>query len=218
MSQATTLSPRVLAGPREASPRAVLVVMCVGYFLVLLDVTIVNVALPTIASGIGASVSGLQWVVDGYALALASLMLAGGTVGDLHGHKRVVLTGLVVFGLGSLGCATAPGVAALVVARVVQGIGAALLLPGTLAIISRAYPEGPEQAKAIGILAGIGSLALPAGPLLGGALIAGFGWRAIFFINVPIVASRCWPPLRSSARAPIGRAAASTYGGLRLAS
>jgi DHA2 family methylenomycin A resistance protein-like MFS transporter len=163
--------------------------MCVGYFLVLLDVTIVNVALPKIGAGIGASVSGLQWVVDGYALALAALMLAGGTVGDLSGHKRVVLSGLVVFGLGSLGCAVAPSVGVLVAARVVQGVGAALLLPGTLAIISHAYPEGPQQARAIGIWAGIGSLALPAGPLLGGALIDGFGWRTIFFINVPIVAA-----------------------------
>jgi MFS family permease len=147
----------------------------------------VNVALPTIASGLGASVSGLQWVVDGYALALASLMLAGGAVGDLRGHKGIVLAGLVVFGVGSLGCGTAPGVELLVACRVVQGVGAALLLPGTLAIISRAFPEGPEKAKAIGIWAGIGSLALPAGPLLGGALIDAFGWRAIFLINVPIV-------------------------------
>jgi MFS transporter, DHA2 family, methylenomycin A resistance protein len=186
MSRAT-VKRRLLPRPRDASPQAVLVVMCVGYFLVLLDVTIVNVALPKIASGIGANVSSLQWVVDGYALALASLMLAGGTVGDLHGHKRIVLSGLVVFGIGSLGCAIAPGVAVLVAARAVQGVGAAMLLPGTLAIISHAFPEGPEQARAIGIWAGIGSLALPAGPLLGGALIDGFGWRAIFFINVPIV-------------------------------
>src|ERR671935_1319153 len=174
---------------RDASPRAVLLVMCVGYFLVLLDVTIVNVALPSIASGIGASVSGLQWVVDGYALALATLMLAGGTIGDLRGHKRVVLTGLVVFGAGSLACGIAPGVGVLVAARVVQGVGAALLLPGTLAIISHAFPDGPAQARAIGVWAGIGSLALPAGPLLGGALIDALGWRAIFAINVPIVAA-----------------------------
>jgi DHA2 family methylenomycin A resistance protein-like MFS transporter len=178
---------RAILRPREASPQVVLVVMCVGYFLVLLDVTIVNVALPAISSGIGASVSGLQWVVDAYALALASLMLAGGTIGDLYGHKRIVLSGLAVFAAGSLGCALAPGVTVLVGARVVQGVGAALLLPGTLAIISHAFPEGREQAKAIGIWAGIGSLALPAGPLVGGALIDGFGWRAIFFINVPIV-------------------------------
>src|SRR4051794_6624641 len=142
--------------------------MCVGYFLVLLDVTIVNVALPNIGAGIGASVSGLQWVVDGYALALASLMLAGGTIGDLHGHKRVVLTGLVVFGAGSLACGIAPSVGVLVAARVAQGVGAALLLPGTLAIITHAFPDAGEQARAIGVWAGIGSLALPAGPLLGG--------------------------------------------------
>ncbi|MGW5464268.1 MFS transporter [Streptomyces sp. NPDC003996] len=179
---------RTVPGAGKAgSPRTVLVVMCVGYFLVLLDVTIVNVALPRIGSGLGADVSGLQWVVDGYALALASLMLTAGTLGDLHGHKRIVLIGLVVFGAGSLACGLAPGVAVLVAARVVQGIGAALLLPGTLAIISDAFPEGAGQAKAIGVWAGIGSLALPAGPLLGGALVDGFGWRAIFLLNVPIV-------------------------------
>ncbi len=176
-----------LRRPTNLSPWAVLVVMCVGYFLVLLDVTIVNVALPKIASGLRASVSGLQWVVDGYALALAALMLPGGTLGDLSGHKRIVLSGLVVFGAASLACGLAPSVGVLVAARVAQGIGAALLLPGTLAIISHAFPDRGEQARAIGVWAGIGSLALPAGPLLGGALIDGFGWRAVFLINVPIV-------------------------------
>lgn len=169
------------------SPRTVLLVMCVGYFLVLLDVTIVNVGLPRIGSGLHANLSDLQWVVDGYALALASLMLAGGTVGDLHGHKRVVLAGLVVFGAASLACGLAPSAAALIAARAIQGLGAAMLLPGTLAIISNTFRQGPAQARAIGVWAGIGSLALPAGPLLGGLLISGFGWRAIFLINVPVV-------------------------------
>jgi MFS transporter, DHA2 family, methylenomycin A resistance protein len=177
-----------VAAPRRISTRAVvLVVMCVGYFLVLLDVTVVNVALPSIGQDLHTSVGGLQWVVDGYAVALASLMLAGGTVGDLHGHKRVVLTGLATFGVASLGCALAPSAAVLVAFRVLQGVGAALLLPGTLAVIAHAYPERAEQARAIGIWAGIGSVALPAGPLLGGALIDGIGWRTVFFVNVPIV-------------------------------
>jgi MFS transporter, DHA2 family, methylenomycin A resistance protein len=132
-------------------------------------------------------VSALQWVVDGCAIALASLMLAGGTIGDLHGHKRVILAGLGIFGVASLACGAAPSSGLLFGARVLQGVGAALLLPGTLAIISRAFPEPGEQAKAIGIWAGIGSLALPAGPLLGGALVDAFGWRAIFLVNVPIV-------------------------------
>jgi MFS transporter, DHA2 family, methylenomycin A resistance protein len=177
----------VATAHRTSSRTVVLVVMCVGYFLVLLDVTVVNVALPSIGKDLQAGVGGLQWVVDGYAIALASLMLAGGTVGDLHGHKRVVLAGLATFGLASLGCAVAPSTAALVVFRVLQGAGAALLLPGTLAVIANAFPERGEQARAIGIWAGIGSVALAAGPLLGGALIEGIGWRAVFYINVPIV-------------------------------
>ncbi|WP_308011708.1 MFS transporter [Streptomyces plumbidurans] len=171
----------------EGSPRTVLLVMCTGYFLVLLDVTVVNVALPGIGSDLGTDVGGLQWVVDGYALALAALMLTSGTAGDLYGHRRVVLGGLAVFGVGSLVCGLAPSVGVLVAARVVQGVGAALLLPGTLAIISRAFPDDAGRARAIGVWAGIGSLALPAGPLLGGALVDGLGWRAIFLINVPIV-------------------------------
>ncbi|MGW3100125.1 MFS transporter [Streptomyces sp. NPDC001102] len=188
VTPATLLRRAVNPARHAGSPRTVLVVMCVGYFLVLLDVTIVNVALPEIGSRLGTDVGGLQWVVDGYALALAALMLTSGTAGDLYGHRRVVLGGLVVFGAGSLACGLAPGVPVLVAARVVQGIGAALLLPGTLAIISRAFPDDAARARAIGVWAGIGSLALPAGPLLGGALVDVVGWRSIFLLNVPIVA------------------------------
>lgn len=173
--------------PAPASRWLVLTVMCVGYFLVLLDVTVVNVALPRIGAGLGSSVAGLQWVVDGYALALAALLLAGGTVGDLRGHKSVVLAGLTIFGVASLACGLAPSTGVLIATRAVQGVGAALLLPGTLAIISRSFPERGEQARAIGIWAGIGSVALPAGPLLGGLLVQGPGWRWVFFVNVPIV-------------------------------
>jgi DHA2 family methylenomycin A resistance protein-like MFS transporter len=163
--------------------------MCAGYFLVLLDVTIVNVALPRIEAGLHADVSGLQWVVDGYAIALASLMLGGGTVGDLQGHKRIVLWGFALFGLASLGCGAAPATGVLVAFRVLQGVGAALMLPGTLAVITSSYAESEARARAIGIWAAIGSAALPAGPLLGGALTQAVSWRAVFFLNVPIVAA-----------------------------
>jgi DHA2 family methylenomycin A resistance protein-like MFS transporter len=162
--------------------------MCAGYFLVLLDVTIVNVALPTIGRELHAGVSELQWVVDGYALALAGLMLTGGTVGDLHGHKRVVVSGLTVFGIASLGCGLAGSAGTLIGCRVIQGAGAALMLPGTLAVIANAYPVERERARAIGVWAGVGSCALPAGPLLGGLLVQSAGWRWVFLLNVPIVA------------------------------
>lgn len=174
--------------PQAASPGAVLLVMCVGYFLVLLDATIVNVALPTLGYRLHAGVSGLQWVVDGYALALAGVMLTGGTVGDLRGHKRVVLSGLTLFGAASLGCGVAGSIGVLIACRVIQGVGAALMLPGTLAVIADAYPGERERARAIGVWAGVGSCALPAGPLVGGLLVQAAGWRWVFLINVPIVA------------------------------
>jgi DHA2 family methylenomycin A resistance protein-like MFS transporter len=165
-----------------------LVVMCVGMFLVLLDVTIVNVALPSLRADLGAGVSSLQWIVDGYAVAIAALMLPCGDFGDRHGHKRVVLGGLASFGIGSLLAGLAPGPALLIGARVVQGCGAALLLPGTLAVLSRAYTEPAERARAFGIWAAISSLALPAGVILGGLLVQGPGWRWAFLVNLPVIA------------------------------
>jgi DHA2 family methylenomycin A resistance protein-like MFS transporter len=172
----------------EPHRSVVLVVMCIGYFLVLLDVTIVNVALPRLGADLGAGVAGLQWVVDGYAVALASLLLASGVVGDRFGHRRLVLSGLAVFGIASLGCAVSTSTGLLIAARVVQGVGAALLLPGTLALIADTFPGRKEQARAIGAWAGVGGLALPAGPLLGGLLVQTIGWRSVFAINVPITA------------------------------
>jgi DHA2 family methylenomycin A resistance protein-like MFS transporter len=166
---------------------AVLAVMCVGMFVVLLDVTVVNVALPSIASGLRAHPGATQWIVDAYAVAIAGLLLAGGTVGDRIGHRRVVLAGLGIFGVASAACGLAAGPGALIAARAAQGVGAALLLPGSLAVITEAFPGRAARARALGIWAGVSSLALPAGPLLGGFLVASGGWRLVFLVNVPVV-------------------------------
>ncbi|MEV0052003.1 MFS transporter [Saccharopolyspora shandongensis] len=172
---------------RQGSPVLVLAVMCAGMFLVLLDVTVVNVALPAIRGSLGAGMAGTQWVVDGYALALAGMLLVGGALGDRFGHRRVVLAGLAVFGAASLGCALAPGLGALVAARAVQGVGAALLLPGSMAVIAEVYPDAAERARALGVWAAVSSLALPAGPLVGGLLVEWGGWQSVFALNVPVV-------------------------------
>jgi DHA2 family methylenomycin A resistance protein-like MFS transporter len=167
----------------------VLLAVSLGQFLLQLDLTIVNVALPDIGADVGASVSGLQWVVDGYNLAVASLLLVGGRIGDRRGHKRVSLLGLAVFGLGSGLCAAAPSAGSLIVFRVLQGVGAALELPATLAILTHTFTGRRERAQAVGIWASAAGSSLVIGPVLGGALVAGFGWRAVFLVNVPVVAA-----------------------------
>jgi MFS transporter, DHA2 family, methylenomycin A resistance protein len=164
----------------------VLTAVTLGQFLIQLDLTIVNVALPSIGRDLGTSVSGLQWVVDGYNLAVASLLLIGGRIGDRSGHKRVYLTGLVIFALGSGLCAAAPGAGWLIGFRVLQGIGAAVELPATLAILTHTFTGTRERAQAVGIWAGAAGSSLIIGPVLGGGLIAAFGWRAVFLVNLPV--------------------------------
>jgi MFS transporter, DHA2 family, methylenomycin A resistance protein len=164
----------------------VLTAVTLGQFLIQLDLTIVNVALPSIGRDLGTSVSGLQWVVDGYNLAVASLLLIGGRIGDRSGHKRVYLTGLVIFALGSGLCAVAPGAGWLIGFRVLQGIGAAVELPATLAILTHTFTGTRERAQAVGIWAGAAGSSLIIGPVLGGGLIAAFGWRAVFLVNLPV--------------------------------
>ncbi|MCR6486794.1 MFS transporter [Amycolatopsis sp. OK19-0408] len=157
--------------------------MCAGMFLVQLDVTVVNVALPSM----GTDLASLQWVVDGYTVVLAAFLLTGGALGDRFGHRRVVVAGFTLFGAASAACGLAGSAPWLVAARAGQGLGAALLLPGTLAVITNAYPGRAERARALGIWAGVSALALAAGPVLGGAIVAAAGWRPVFWLNVPIV-------------------------------
>lgn len=164
-----------------------LAAMCVGMFLVLLDVTVVNVALPSLRAGLGIGLAAQQWIVDSYAIVLASLLLVGGSVGGRFGHKRAMVVGMAVFGAASLACGAAPGLGILIAGRVAQGVGAALLLPASLAILAHAYPGRSEQARAIGIWSGVSALALPAGPLIAGALVTGVGWRSVFLVNTPVV-------------------------------
>jgi DHA2 family methylenomycin A resistance protein-like MFS transporter len=164
-----------------------LATLCVGIFLVQLDVTVVNVALPALRLDLHTSLAGQQWVVSGYMITLAGLLLICGAAGDRIGHRKVVLAGLSVFGFASLCCGIAPTIETLVAARTVQGVGAALLLPGTLAVITDLYADRAARARAVGIWAGAGALALPSGPILGGLLVSAFGWRAVFLINLPLI-------------------------------
>ena len=166
----------------------ILAAVTLGQFMIQLDLTIVNVALPDIGRSLGGSTAGLQWVIDGYSLALASLLLLGGRIGDRSGHKRAYLAGLGIFGVGSALCAVAPSMAALNGFRVLQGIGASIEMPATLAILSHTFTEQRERAQAVGIWAGAAGTSLVIGPVLGGWLTDAFGWPAIFIINLPVTA------------------------------
>ncbi|UXY17867.1 MFS transporter [Streptomyces cynarae] len=156
-------------------------------FLVGLDTTIVNVGLPAIGRGLGAGTRDLEWTVDAYTLVLASLLISSGALADRFGRRRVFQCGLAVFGTASLLCALAPSVGALIAARAVQGIGASMLSPVALAIVVNAMPDPRERAQAIGVWASVFGLSMAAGPVTGGALIAGFGWRSVFWVNAPVI-------------------------------
>lgn len=164
----------------------VLVATCLASFTATLDNTVVAVALRDIQSDLGAGVSGLQGVVTAYAVALAALLLTGGTLADVAGRRRVFLSGLALFAVASIACAAAGSVTALVLARAVQGAGAALVIPGGLAVLAAAYPDAGRRARAVGVWAATGALALAAGPIVGGLLVAAQGWRAVFAVNVPL--------------------------------
>ena len=185
------IAPTTLAAvPPALSVRrrwTVLAVCALSMFLVGVDTTIVNVGLPEIGRGLGVGTHGLEWIVDAYTVVLASFLIVSGALADRLGRRRVFRSGLVVFGLASLACAFAPSLGSLVAARAVQGIGASMLSPVALAIVVNAMPDARERARAIGVWAAVFGLSMAAGPVTGGALIAVFGWRSVFWINVPVV-------------------------------
>ncbi len=172
----------------QATGRWVLAAAILGSSITFIDGTVINVALPVLQSELGATVAQAQWIVESYALMLAALMLVGGSLGDRLGRRRVFSTGILLFALASVWCGLAPGVTQLIIARGVQGVGAALLVPGSLALISANFGK-QRRGQAIGTWSGVTAIAAGIGPVLGGWLVEKFSWRWIFFINIPLAAA-----------------------------
>jgi DHA2 family methylenomycin A resistance protein-like MFS transporter len=193
-----------------------LLAVCMGFFVIQLDVTIVNLALPSIQRSLGGSLSGLQWVIDSYTLVFASFMLTAGSVADRIGARRVFLAGMAVFTAASAACAAAPSLIVLVAARIVQGLGAAAVLPCSLALIAHQFPEPKARARALGVWGGIGSLSLVLGSVLSGSLIALGGWRLIFLINLPVCAVTAATVIRTVAESPARPGRGTDWAGLVL--
>jgi EmrB/QacA subfamily drug resistance transporter len=166
-------------------------VLCAGLFMVWLDITIVNVALPDIQADLNASVSDLEWVLSTYTLAFGCLMLIAGGAGDRYGRKPIFVAGIAVFTFASAACALSETVTQLHTARLLQGAAGAVVMPSSLSIIAAAFPDAGGRARAVGIWSGVGSLGLAGGPVIGGLLVTGFGWASIFWINVPIGVLTC---------------------------
>ena len=168
------------------STNALLIVVCLAQFMVILDVAIVNVALPSMRSGLHFSTTGLQWVVNAYTLTFAGFLMLGGRSADLLGRRRVFLVGTALFALSSLACALADSRGLLITARGLQGLSGAVLSPATLSIITSSLREGPERNRGLAAWGAVGGLGASSGALLGGVLTQAFGWPAIFAVNVPL--------------------------------
>ncbi|MEY9870908.1 EmrB/QacA subfamily drug resistance transporter [Streptacidiphilus sp. MAP12-33] len=164
----------------------ILAICCMSLFIVGIDNTIVNVALPSISRDLGGDVSGLQWVVDAYVVVLASLLILGGSMGDRFGRRRVFRTGLALFTLGSLVCSLAPSLDWLIGARMLQAVGGSMLNPVAMGIITNTFTDPKERARAIGVWGGTIGFSMALGPIVGGVLVGAVGWSSIFWINIPV--------------------------------
>src|SRR5262245_34965824 len=195
-----------------------LALLCGAFFMVILDATIVLVALPSIQADIGFSEQGLQWVLSAYALTFGGLLLLGGRAADLLGRRRLFTTGVLFFTAASLTCGLAWSPAALLAARVVQGVGAAIMTPTALSIIATTFPDGSERNKALGIWGALGGIGATAAWLIGGPLVDGPGWEWIFFINIPfgLAALALSPPLVRESRAGLTRRSYDPAGALTI--
>src|SRR4051794_21831546 len=164
----------------------ILTICCMSLFIVGLDITAVNVALPTIGRELGAGVSGLQWTVDAYTVVMASLLLFSGSTADRLGRKRTFVAGLTVFSTASLLCSLAPTVELLIAFRVLQAVGGAMLNPVAMSIIANTFTDPRERAQAVGVWGAVFGVSMALGPIVGGALVSSLGWRAIFLLNIPV--------------------------------
>lgn len=176
----------------QAASALTLTAMSLGYGVVQLDITIVNTALDAMGRTLGGGVAELQWVVSAYTIAFAAFILTAGALGDRIGAKRVFMAGFAIFTAASLACALSPNATVLIAARLVQGLAAAILVPNSLALLNHAYTDDRERGRAVAVWAAGASLALTAGPFVGGALITLVGWRAIFLVNLPIGLAGLW--------------------------
>jgi DHA2 family methylenomycin A resistance protein-like MFS transporter len=160
--------------------------VCAGYFMVILDVTVINVAAPVVGRELSASLTGIQWIIDGYTLVFAGLLLTAGALGDRLGNRRIFCAGVVVFTVASAGCGLAQNTESLVAARLLEGMGAALIVPGSLALLQQSYPSPADRSRVFGLWGSMAGVAATAGPVVGGLLVTTVGWRWVFFINVPV--------------------------------